>query len=215
MSVFDKVRIEANAILSDWIQVVDPKSNWTIEDFPYATGVDENITNPHCWKCVSVNQCWFKNEEGKKPEEFDYSNFSLAQIPLLKRGLYHPNCHDKLNGITPHKKDFHAIIEEGKIEWLFENKTGLINAWGFRTEEEKSLLIEQIKKLSEEAFYYGRYKIRKHDYSGINISIFITISGINEKEGHKYNRISSYMVFTNGKLKNNTPISGRWDNENL
>lgn len=73
MSIFEKVRNKIIANFNEWIQVEDPKSNWTIEDFPYETGVDEKITNPHCWKCVTVNKCWFKNEENKKPNKYDYS----------------------------------------------------------------------------------------------------------------------------------------------
>lgn len=53
-----------------WIKVVDPKSIWTIEKFHYEIRVDEKETNPHYWKCVAVNHRWFKNEDGKKPQEF-------------------------------------------------------------------------------------------------------------------------------------------------
>ena len=87
MSMFKDVHDKIMFYFSDWISVDDNKSKWTIEDFPYSTGVDENVTYPHCWRCVTVNQCWFKNEEGKKPEHFDFSKYSYSQIPKSKIGL--------------------------------------------------------------------------------------------------------------------------------
>lgn len=93
MNAFESIQDKVLANFSEWIQINDPKSNWTIEDFPYETEVDEDATKPHCWKCVTVNQCWFKNENGKKPITFDYSKYSFSEVPKSKRGLYHPNCH--------------------------------------------------------------------------------------------------------------------------
>ena len=80
---------------NNWVKINDPKSQWTIEDFPYETGVDENITYPHCWRCVTVNNCCFVNEKNKKPQAMDYS-FELIRSLLEKfgldaiLGLYHP-----------------------------------------------------------------------------------------------------------------------------
>lgn len=102
MGFLDAYKNEIDAHFSEWIKINDSSSGcgWTIEDFPYAVGVDESLTEPHCWKCVSVNQCWFKNEEGKKPKEFDYGNYSFSEISKSKRGLYHPNCHCKKFGVN-------------------------------------------------------------------------------------------------------------------
>ena len=36
-----------------------------------------------------------KNEDNKKPEEFDYSKYSLIETPMEIRGLYHPNLPDR------------------------------------------------------------------------------------------------------------------------
>lgn len=46
---------------------------------------------------------------------------------------------------------------------------------------------------------------------GVNISLFIEIPGINNKFGRSYKRVSSYMIYPNGKLKNNTPIAREWE----
>lgn len=67
MSIFDDIRDKVSLKLSEWVLISDPKSKWTIEDFSYDTGVDENLTNPHCWRCVTINQCWFVNKEDKRP----------------------------------------------------------------------------------------------------------------------------------------------------
>lgn len=79
MKNFEKWEEDIRANFSDWIKVNDKKSKWTLNDFPYKTGVIEEVTKPHCWRCVSVNNCWFKNEENKKPERFDYSNVSYRE----------------------------------------------------------------------------------------------------------------------------------------
>ena len=60
MGILDSYKDLINASFSKQIKVEDNQSKWTIEDFPYNTGVDEDITKPHCWKCVTVNKCWFK-----------------------------------------------------------------------------------------------------------------------------------------------------------
>ena len=91
MSVFDNIKDKLTASFSDWIKINDNKSGFTIEDFPYATGVDEELTNPHCALCVSVNNCYFKNEEDKKPIEFNYGKYSLNQIPFLNRAFLSQN----------------------------------------------------------------------------------------------------------------------------
>ena len=69
MSAFDNIKIDTS--FGDWIQVFDDESSWTIEDFPYSSGVDGKITYPHCEKCATVNHCHFKNEKCNKPERFN------------------------------------------------------------------------------------------------------------------------------------------------
>ena len=57
MSLLNNIRETLLADFSDWIKINDGKSGFTIEDFPYATGVDEDVTKPHCALCVTVNNC--------------------------------------------------------------------------------------------------------------------------------------------------------------
>lgn len=78
MGLLDAYKSQINAYFSEWIKINDNKSIWTIEDFPYKTGVDEELTYPHCWKCVTINNCIFKNEDEKKPVEFDYNKYSYT-----------------------------------------------------------------------------------------------------------------------------------------
>ena len=85
MNVFDNIREKLlsyfntnDEISSDWIKINDGSNPWTIEDFPYRIegaqflseeekqkmlGVPEDGVDDHCWKCITVNQCWFKNED--------------------------------------------------------------------------------------------------------------------------------------------------------
>lgn len=61
MGIFDE-------ILGNWIQVVDYKSDLTIEDYGYDTGIINGTTGNHCVKCVAANRCYFVNQENKKPQ---------------------------------------------------------------------------------------------------------------------------------------------------
>ena len=48
MGIFENFKeIDCQIVNDGWVQILDNKSNWTIEDFPYDKGVDENITKPH------------------------------------------------------------------------------------------------------------------------------------------------------------------------
>ena len=80
MSVFDSI----NNKLGKWIQVIDIANQVTIEDFEYSKGVHGPITNDHCEKCVSANQCWFKDEEGKKPTTLSLE-LIIGKINLLAK----------------------------------------------------------------------------------------------------------------------------------
>ena len=223
MKVFDNMRDKLlsyfttnDEISSDWIKINDKRTTcgWTIEDFPYNIGVDENLTDPHCWKCVSVNQCWFKNAEEKKPEHFDYSKYTFAQIPKSKRGLYHPNCHCKERAINvPKLKDITIIKDNRKIKSFFDNKSGWFHGWGY-LDKDKDEFINTIKSLVLEQYRKGNYQKEKHTRFGYQINVPISIPGKNEKLGKFYNVKSAYMIFPNGKLRCITLIGGE-DNESL
>ena len=218
MNVFDNMRDKLlsyfttnDEVSSDWIKINDKRTTcgWTIEDFPHNIGVDENITDPHCWKCVSVNQCWFKNEDNKKPEHFDYSKYTFAQIPKSKRGLYHPNCHCKERAINvPKEKEIQFIVDEGKIESFFELKSDWFYSWGYKNSD-KNEFIQILHDLVLKQYRYGNYEKEKHTRFGYQINVPISIPGKNEKLGKFYNLKSAYMVFPNGKLRLITVAGGK------
>lgn len=207
MKTLEDIRDKALAKFSTWIKIGDPKSTWTIEDFPYETGVDEKIANPHCWKCVTVNQCWFKDENEKKPEEFDYSKYSPTDIPISKRGLYHPNCHCKKNQISAPKKS-HFDNLQGKINFFFKDKINWFYAWGYK-DEDKEDFINTVLCLTYESYSLGYYENIGHNKQGFKINIFISLPGKHEKKEHTYKVKTCWMIFPNGKLKCNTLIGGR------
>ena len=160
MGVFDNIKIDTT--FGDWIQVLDNESSWTIEDFPYNTGVNEKLTYPHCEKCVAVNQCCFKNEKGKKPEKFNYSKFPLEKLLQLIPGLYHPFCHCKEHPLTlPSKNNITFIFLEGKINYFFLDKINWYHSWGYK-DEDKDEFITLIKERVKESFINGNYEIEKH-----------------------------------------------------
>ena len=66
MAMFDDLLDKILSNFSEWIQVQDPKSDWTLDNAPIIkdVGVDKETVKPHCVKCVVANQCWFKNEKG-------------------------------------------------------------------------------------------------------------------------------------------------------
>ena len=217
MKVFDNMRDKLlsyftinDEISSDWIKINDKRTTcgWTIEDFPLSPGVDENLTAPHCWKCVSVNQCWFKNEDKKKPEHFDYSQYTYSQIPKSKRGLYHPNCHCKERSINvPRVKDIKLIIDVGKINFFFKDKIGLFHSWGY-TNKDKDSFVEMYKDLVIDAYRRGNYEYQKHARSGYQINLLISFNGKNDKRFNQYNMRAAFVIFPDGKLRCVTPIGG-------
>lgn len=206
MNMFDEITEKVSANFSDWIKIEDPRSKWTIEDFPYDTGVNENLTKPHCWKCVSVNRCWFKNQEDKRPKEFDYTKY--PEIPFNKRGLYHPNGHcKKISLPTPRKNQIKFIIPPGKPDWMIKDKGHLLKAMGYK-EGEFLGAIDTIKNLIAEEFVKGNYIFRVHDNTGFKIGFVLHFPGINEDYGKFYKLKSGWSIFPNGKLKCNTLIGG-------
>lgn len=210
MNVFDDLRDKLFGEFSDWIKIEDPKSKWTIESFA-ATNYNEEIIKPHCVTCTIVNQCWFKNEVNKKPDEFDYSKY--PEIPIGKRGLYHPNCHDKKHPIpTPTPKDITIFDLERRMDYLFERKLVWMQEMGYNLNDKKEVF-QLLETLSKEAYCRGNYKNnppqdeKKKKY-GFRIRINIPFPGKREKFGRTYMITSSYIVYPNGLLKNNTPIGG-------
>ncbi len=207
MGVLDEYQKIIKATFAKWVQITDYKAVFTLEDFAYETGVDEKRTGGCCWKCVSVNQCYFKDEENKKPQKFDYSVFKI--IKLLPLGLYHPHCHCVENLTSaPFKDQIKIILSQGKIDFFFRDKLDWFYSWGYK-DEDKQEFIQLIKTLSTQAYSYGNYEKVKHTKAGFQINTFITISGKNEKSGHTYNVKSCFIIFPNMQLRCVTLIGGR------
>lgn len=185
MGILDKTKEKLIAKYSDWIKVEDNKSRWTIEDFPYVSGVDEDKTKPHCWKCVTVNRCWFKNEKEKKPETISNDKNLLDSI-LKQQGLYHINCHCEEIGVSaPSLADVKLLLLEGKLGYFFENKRGWYESWGYK-ESDVDFFIDTIAQLVRRSYSLGKYEIEKHTKYGVSINVFIDLPGINEKSGKFY-----------------------------
>jgi len=208
MNVFENVSVNAKALLSEWIQVSDPKNKLTIEDFQ-DEGVDESKTNGHCWRCVTVNQCWFKNEEDKKPKEFDYSKYSLSDIPLLKRGLYHPNCHDKKFSINVPKLNQIQLKELRKnFNDFFRRKKKIFYGIGYSSQDENELM-NFVENVVKNKYSFGDYYFYKHWKHGFQINISITIQGKNQFKNEYKTFKSGYIIYPNGQLKIATIFAGR------
>lgn len=210
MGLLDEYKSQINAYFSDWIKVNEEKTGcgWTIEDFPYNIGVDEDLSYPHCWKCVTVNQCWFKNEEEKKPKHFDYFKYTYSIIPKSKRGLYHPNCHCKEHAINvPRLKDIDVLLDLGKIFYFFKDKKGLFYSWGYKNSD-KNEFVSNFIELVKDAYRRGNYELENHNKSGYKINLFITISGKNEKKGKDYELKTAFIVFPRGTIRCVTLIGG-------
>lgn len=203
MNILKGYEEKINGIFSDWIQIKDLKNGFTIERFPYSTGVVALLVKPHCVTCTSVNYCWFKNEKNKKPDDFDYTNTSINENV---KGLYHPRCHCVQKAIkTPKPEDIKLIIPEGKIDYTINNKGEWIKAMGYKNDQK---FIDVLLELTKEAFVNGKYQKVIHNKYGFKINIEVAIPGQNEKIGKIYNIKTSYIIFPNGKLKNNTLLGG-------
>ena len=207
MSMFDE------ETENEWIKVVDEKSTLTIEDFPYQTGVQKEEINGHCWKCITINKCWFKNEENKKPEEHGYS-FDFIQRILetfgldIELGIYHPNCHCKKREIiNPTPDKIELIIPEGKVDWLFINKMHMLKTFGY-VETEKKEILSIFSHLCKESYANGNYILSQHNHYGFKITLYISFPGKRKKHGKNYKLETSWMIFPDGKLKCNTLIGG-------
>lgn len=192
---------------SKWFKVEDDKNNIVIDDFDYEHGIQGPITKKHCVKCIAINQCWFLEEDGKKPEETNYEIEEIIKDTKNKIGLYHYNCHCKKIDIPiPKKSDIKLIIYQGKIEWLFKDKLEWIKSLGH---EPNLKFVEYIKDKIAESYCEGKYHIRSIDKYGVRSTVYIDIEGNGEKRDKKYSLKSGFSIFSNGKLKCNTLIGGK------
>lgn len=200
MSKFD-------GLIGNWIQVVDVENNLTIENYDYDTGIIEGTTDNHCIKCVAVNQCYFKNEQGKKPEGYIIvKNKTIKDITEWILGLYHPYCHCVENSTNIENiEDIELIVPLGKIDWLFLDKSEWIKSFGHQP---NNSFLEILYTKIKEAYFYGAYEIQSHTKYGVKINLNIRIEGKGIKAGKIYNLKSSFMIFPNKKLKCNTLIGG-------
>ena len=208
MNVFEKVSAEAKVLFSDWIKVGDPRNNLTIEDFE-KSGVDQTKTNGHCWKCVTVNQCWFKNEIDKKPLHYDYGNYSFGDAPLSKRGLYHPYCHDKEYSINVPKQEQIIILKlRTNFNNFFKRKKAILYGIGYTDKDEKEIMDLYVNQVKTN-FRYGNYYFYKHWEYGYQINIEITIVGKGTFKNKQHKFKSGLIIYPNGKLKIATIFAGR------
>ena len=210
--IFDTIKEDILSQFRSWIQVSDSSLYWTIEDFSYETGVIAEQVKPHCVKCVAVNQCWFKNEENKKPERFNYNKSSYIEISFLKYGLYHPNCHCKEIGISsPYKNQISIIELDKKMKFAIKDKLGLFMSFGYHKDDEKQIF-SLIENLSKQNYCLGNYEKVKINPEmikyGFKINVKIDFPGKGNKSHKIYPLKSCYMIFPKGKLKCNTPIGG-------
>ena len=203
MSEFENLLDKLLAKFSEWIKVEDPKSKWTIEDFPYESGVDEKLTYPHCWRCVSVNKCWFVNKTDKKPEVFD------------SRELYHPNCHCRELAISsPLESSIKLIVPDGKVWYLFNKKLQTVLSYmGYTENDNRDEILNLIYKQARESFSLGDYKIRTINRFGVIITLFYNLPGKNLYKDKIYRVSTGWTIFPNGKIKANTLVGGivKWN----
>ncbi len=213
-NVFDALREEVELSFSDWIQVVDPRSNWTLDNVEKIkdVGVNPDQVKPHCVKCVVVNQCWFKNEKDKKPESFSYDKYSTIDLSKMKgiMGLYHPRCHCKEITIKPPTEyTLKVVVDDDKIFVdAFRRKFGIINSWGYTIDDGEVLKKNLIESVTEN-YIIGNYKIFKYDEFGFQISLQVSVPGVRHKIGREYKFITGFMVYPNGKIENTTFFGGK------
>lgn len=210
MSTLEQAREKVLSLFSEWIEIDDIKNPWTIENFA-KVGFDEKLIKPHCLDCIIINKCWFKNEVSKKPEEFNYLNY--PEIPFDKRGLYHPNCHCKTKFIAnPSPSQITIFDLERRMDYLFDKKAEWLSAMGYNIQD-KQEVFHLIESLSKESYCNGDYTNNppsedKKKY-GFRIRIRLQFPGKRDKANRIFPITSSYIVYPNGKLKNNTPIGGK------
>ena len=217
MSVFETYEGLLKSYFSDWISVNDKKSGcgWTIEDFPNGVGVDDDYTKPHCWKCVTVNQCWFKNENNKKPKHFDYSDYSFGQIMKSKRGLYHPNCHCKEKAINvPNIENIKIINLREKFNDFLSRKKKIFYGIGY-TNKDENMLMSVYSQQVKDAYRRGNYILYKHWEYGFQVNMTIKITGKNNFKNKNHYFKTGIFIYPDGKLKISTVFAGGVKYENI
>ena len=167
---------QVNTANSDWIYVEDKENPTTIADYPYNTGVDMSITKPHCWRCIVVNKCWFKNDKDKKPSPMSYTFalirklFEIFGLDVLL-GLYHPFCHCHEKPIeNPLPEQIKLKIMEGKIDWAMTNKLHLLKTMGYSIDDREEV-VEILSDLTKKAYCKGQYTIRQVNNYGCQITV--------------------------------------------
>ncbi|MCM1195003.1 MAG: hypothetical protein NC332_03615 [Firmicutes bacterium] len=200
------VREQAESLFADWVQIVDNKSKRTIEDFPYDTGVPDRVEG-HCWRCVTVNYCWFANEKDKLPDEFDYGKYSQSQISEQIRGLYHPHCHCKKKGISVPDVERIELITLEKFNDFFTRKKGIFNGMGY-TDADRGMFVNLFCRIIKECYVQGKYNVFKHNNCGFMINCLVDLPGFGIKDGRTYYFKSGWIIFPDGKLKANTIHAG-------
>ena len=177
--------------------------------------IAKDISNTGHWGngdyCVTINRCWFKNEEGKKPREFltlDPSSSTLS-ILLGNSGLYHKYCHCKKEAIdNPTVDKIKLIIPDGTIDWMIKDKGHTLKEMGYK-EDEFEMVVAIIGNLVKKEFVKGNYFAKLHDKYGYKIGFIINdFPGKNEDQGKFYKIKSGWTIFPNGKLKCNTLVGG-------
>lgn len=194
---------------SDWVKINDDKSHWTIEYFHIREGVNETMSFPHCWKCVTVNHCWFIDQEGLRPQEFDYNKYQVNEL-LDKEGLYHPNCHcDKQIISTPQVKDIEILLFEDKMDGVYEHKGQWVSeVLGYPVEDKeifKNIFFNQVKK----KYVRGEYKYKGHNKYGFKINIEWILSGGKNAAKKEFKIKSGFMIYPDGKLRIVTILGGK------
>lgn len=211
MNILKGYEEQLSGIFSDWIKVQDFKNPLTLDNFS-KNGVPAEMVKPHCAVCTTVNQCWFKNEENKKPKEMDYDSYS--KFNRKQKGLYHPYCHCQKRGLNPPKEeDIKIVLDKNKENYFFNSKGNWFYSWGYK-DKDKNDFIKTLKEKIIKAYVRGNYINGKYDFEeqkkyGFRINIFVTIDGVNENKGHFYDMKSGFIVYPNGRLKNTTPLIRR------
>ena len=204
---------EVKTTTADWLKVDDSENSYTIENFPFQSGINQSTTQPHCVTCVAVNKCWFNNEKEKKPQPKRYT-FQIIRKLLeifgldMLLGLYHPFCHCQELPIShPISKKIKTIVPQEKAGWMIKDKMHTIKVMGY-TENDINEVYLLILELSKEAYCKGDYKIRQIDKYGCAVTIFLDFPGKNEKQGRFYRMKTGWMIYPEGAIKNNTLIGG-------
>lgn len=202
------VREQAKSYFSDWIKILDDKNPHTIEEYTYKDGVPDNVDG-HCWKCITVNHCWFVDEVDKKPKEFDYTKYIRDEIPISDTdGLYHPHCHCKeLHIRNPQPSEIKLIETQGKIGYMWKSKLHLYHLWGY-TDDERDAFEKLLAQKTKEAYVAGNYEYEKHDKQGYRINCILTIPSKNPALGKEIEMWSNWMIFPDGTLKCNSYLGG-------